>query len=491
MWNAPGEQKNISDQVGDLCEQLQDSGDMSGVVAIMRGLALIDRGAVHDEYTDAREWNIASAALRRAFAEAEPGEQVGPTIINAMVDELERTRVAAAEEDDDLLADPLLKTISKTHQRDRLHGTVWDAERCAAASAVAAIVLRGTGALTALADEVHASLSREREELVHARTELRSSDADARMLARRDALPFLSVFVGAAKLRLTLALERTGWRYVDGPGPGVFAKSDVEGFWVRDQAGTVHHVRAANENGLTVERDVELPEGARRMAPPEGARFEPDLTALEIPSIEIEIEMLVAGRDDDGRRSKSIRHAIDPKPAAFMMALGQLVDLEAQLFDDAIDSIDAELARIEATRATLGNTGPVGPQTLQILADTLLFAARNAPGGLNLLPVGKLLSRAGLDPEYDASAPALSLSELALRSQPGEAYLLASKEHAAAYLHLTDGRRLVFDSEGVFGIKERPCLATYDPYDAPKRTEALDRHYGKFYGLVRLPLTES
>ena len=496
-WDAPeGDLQPISDQVGDLVERFSSDANNAAVGALMRGLSFTDQALVHDRYTDAREWKVVSGALRQAFARSGEHTPDGTTLLHLIVDEVQNARKQAAEEDDDFQEDPVLRTLSKTHQQDRLWATVWDDERCAAASIVTVLSQIGVESLGRVAKEILSALSRTQHVLQRARTDLDSDDPAVRQLARRATLDFMTVFIAAANLRLPTLLESAGWTHSDAKSDesGIYLtpKSATEGFWVRTNTG-LFHVRPSDANGknssISIQPSESVPKDVTFLIPPAEMRFAFSTPTVEFPDQTVPVSLLVAHRKGNSiqRRSKKIEIHLDPRPAAMSSVLGQITGLETQLVENAIANVGAELDRTETVMSELRNDVPQA-ETMQKLADVLLFASRKIYSGLSLLHATELLQHAGIGVELPSSHDAPSLQELARGSQPGDAHILVSDGHAAAYLHLTDGRRLVYDSEGIFGIRERDCLATYDPENAPRRTEALNRHYQEFFGLIRFKL---
>lgn len=494
LWSDPtAPHRPISEQVDELLTSLSNSGQGGAVRSVLQGLKFIDRAAVHDEYTDAREWEIASVALRQVLLRDPPGDAT--TLFHALVDQMGHA-ARYAEEPESFKGEPVGHAVSKTHQRDNNLATQWDAERCAAASTVAALAFGDRKALTKLAQQVKRELQADQRVLAGAAGAMRSGDPARMQAARAEALHLMAVLVDALDLRPVTVLERQGYAYGDGQGPGVFLDpaDPSGGFWVRDGDANVHHVSFAPQGAGTVVRQVpQLPEAPlEHLTPPADKPLQLQALAnFSFPTEPVSVDVMLAPATTPGESRPIERTSVslDTRPFATMSALAALVGAEAQLYDDAVGVVDGELARLRYVQPKLERTPQAG--ALQVLADTLLFAGRNLSTGLNHGALEALLQEAGIAAQAPADGVARPLKELAERSQPGEAYLLAGAEHAVAYLHLADGRRMIYDSEGIFRLKERVCLATYDPENAPRRSAALARDYASFYGMLQLPLGPS
>ncbi len=370
----------------------------------------------------------------------------------------------------------VVATVAKTHQIDDLITTQWDTTRCSASSAVAIVSMAGAPYVDAMAAFVVRELERRVKALWDLMDDLDGPTPAQREQARLAFIPELQRHIDAFRLTPETALFELGYQEAQKPGIGVGVPSKLgeAPFFVADgrravavspvqpQSGEVILGVASPKNELLkwFVRDSVGIESLKHIAVPAARAV--------LPWYRVETQ---TGREPTvtlGERQ------LDLASAGQILALYQLSDDELRLLERVINCLEGELEKARATLATLQQTPrKVTAPLLQQLADSLLVTQQHT-SGLNAFETGQALRACGINVEPTGrSIPWLGLSRAA---SPGDAFLLEGRGHAVTFGRLRDGRAFLFDSEGLFGDRQRPCLAFVEP----GQDSELDAHYGVF-----------
>jgi hypothetical protein len=183
-----------------------------------------------------------------------------------------------------------------------------------------------------------------------------------------------------------------------------------------------------------------------------------------------------AGVEKVAQQTKDIEIA----GAGRFLAAYQLSGDELGLVERMLGVLEAELTKAKANLVWLRGSESLAAPCLQQLSDSLLVCQQNSASGLNAAETGPALTSAGLD--VDLTERPISWSDLLRAAAPGDCFLLEGQGHAMTFGRLSDGRPFVYDSEGILGDRENPCLRLV----APGEDADIDRHYGVFQATHRV-----
>ncbi|MEZ0313806.1 MAG: hypothetical protein ACAI38_18710 [Myxococcota bacterium] len=375
----------------------------------------------------------------------------------------------------------VVATVSKTHQIDDLITTNWDTTRCSASSAIAIVSMAGAPYVDGMAGFVVRELEARVQSLWGIIDELDAPDASVRAKARATLLPELQRHIDAFRLTPENALFELGYDLAKSPGIGVGVPPRLgdTAFFVADGSRAVSVAAVALQSTeviLGVARpDAEMLKWFVR----DGVGIE-NTKRIAVPATRANLPWYRVDAPKGGESSVTLgERQLDLATAGQMLALYQLTGDELKLLERVITCLEAELDKAKATLATLRQTPRrVTAPLLQQLADSLLVTQQHT-SGLNAYETGQALRACGINVE--PTGRSVPWTGLARTAAAGDAFLLEGRGHAVTFGRLRDGRAFLFDSEGLFGDRTRPCLAFLEP----GQDAEIDAHYGVFQATHR------
>ena len=311
--------------------------------------------------------------------------------------------------------------------------------------------------------------------------DLDSSNPARREQARRAFIPELQRHIDAFRLTPAAALFELGYELSTTPGTGVavsWAFGDKP-FLVSDGRRSIAVSAVQPQSAEVILGVAPPPSDALKWFVRDGVGVE-SVKRIAVPAASVAMPWYrIESSPSSDPIVKLGERQLDLAAAGQMLALYQLTGDELDLVDRVIGCLESELDKARDTLATLQRTPRrVTAALLQQLADSLLVTQQHT-SGLNAYETGQALRACGI--HIEPTGRPVSWANLARCATPGDALLLEGRGHAVTFGRLRDGRAFLFDSEGLFGDRERPCLAFIEPGQSPE----IDAHYGVFQATHR------